>query len=133
MRALIITIVFLVFPGVQFASSYERMIEKEMSERYDLAALTAFVRDLVRDHPVVDGVSPAKSRISNKWRVEKVDPPRRMRIGDWVIWDPKDEDSSFKLYYVFDKNHSVTAHVKRLAKDKFVLEGVAIEEWVSLK
>jgi len=132
MRVLVVIVAFVGACCVASASS-ESEIVKHMSERYDFTALTDFVRQIVRDHPTVKHVSLEKTKVGAKWRIEKVDPPRRMRSGDWVIWDKRDEEEIFELYYTFDETHSVTARVKRLARGKFELLGLSIEEWVSLR
>jgi hypothetical protein len=111
----------------------ERDIVKKMSTRYDFAALTTFLKEVIRDHPTFEKVSLAATKVEAKWRFEKIDPPSRMRNGDWVIWEKKEEDEGFDLYYQFDANHSVTIRAKRLAKDRFELVGLSIEEWASLR
>lgn len=114
-------------------SDYERVIVKKLGARYDFSALTVFLRRVVREHPVFEKVSLASTKIETRWRFEKVDPPSRMRSGDWVIWEKKEEDDGFDLYYQFDATHSVTIRARRLAKDRFELVGLSIEEWVSLR
>jgi len=111
----------------------ERDIVKKMSARYDFSALTTFLKEVVRDHPTFEKVSLASTKIEAKWRLEKIDPPSRMRSGDWVIWEKKEEAEGFDLYYQFDATHSVTIRAKRLAKDRFELVDLSIEEWVSLR
>ena len=114
-------------------SSYERTIVKAMMERYDFVALTAFLKESIQRHPTFDGVSLRDTRVGSKWRFEKVDPPRRMRNSDWVIWDQKDEDEAFELYTEFGATHVVIIRAKRVAKNKFEFLGISIDEWVSLK
>jgi hypothetical protein len=114
-------------------SSYERTIVKEMTERYDFVALAAFLKESIQRHPTFGGVSLRDTRVGSKWRFEKVDPPRRMRSGDWVIWDQKDEDEALELYTESGATHVVIIRAKRVAKNKFEFLGNSIDEWVSLE
>jgi hypothetical protein len=133
MRTIIVVIAALWFVSFANASDSERAITAQMSARYDFTALTSFVRQIIRDHPRFQEVSLARSKVGPEWRFENIDPPRRMRSGDWVIWDRKDEEESFDLYYTFSETHSITARARRLARDRFELVGLSIEEWISLR
>ena len=132
MRSLI-TFLLLVTAVRAAPSGYEKTIVEEMTERYAFSALTAFLKQVVMDHPTFEEVSLAAAKIDMKWRFEKIDPPRRMRNGDWVIWDQKDEDEAFDLYYMVDATHSLNIGAKRLARDRFEFVRLSIEEWTSLK
>ncbi|MGC4073106.1 MAG: hypothetical protein QM760_11405 [Nibricoccus sp.] len=115
------------------SSDHGRAIVERMSARYDFSALTLFLKSVIRDHPTFDKVPLASTKVEEKWRLEKIDPPSRMRSGDWVIWDKNEENGGFDLYYQFDATHSVTIRAKRLAKDKFEFASLSIEEWISLR
>ena len=114
-------------------ADHERDVVQTMSARYDFSALTTFLKEVVRDHPTFEKVSLASTKIEAKWRLERIDPPSRMRSGDWVIWEKKEGDEGFDLYYQFDTTHTVTIRAKRLAKDRFEFLGISIDEWVSLR
>jgi hypothetical protein len=132
-RALLVS--FILASGVDASPhpDYERAIVKKMRERYDFPVLTVFLKKVVEEHPKVETVSIASTKVEARWRFESVDPPSRMRSGDWVIWDTTNEDGSFDLYYQFESTRSVTIRAKRLSRDKFELIGISIDEWVSLK
>ena len=132
MRALLS---FLLLAAVVQAApaDHERKIVKEMNERYDFPVLTTFLKQVIHDHPVFEGVSLTATRIDASWRFEPVDPPRRMRNGDWVVWDQKDQEGHFDLYFKFDPTHSVTIEAKRLARDRFELVALSLDEWVKMQ
>jgi hypothetical protein len=128
-------ILFLLVSALHAAprSDYELAIVRKMNERYDFQALTQFLKRIVQEHPSFEKVPLASTKIEAQWHFEKVDPPSRMRNGEWVMWDQNGGDESFDLYYNFDASHSVTIRAKRLAKDRFACVGLSIEQWESLR
>lgn len=105
-----------------------------MRDRYDLVALAAFTRKMIMDHPSFEGVDLTQSSLTEEWHIERVDPPSRMRSGDWVIWDAEQGDEQFDLYFMFDERNgrSVTIRARRLARNQFELVSLAIGAWVEL-
>ncbi|MCX6952696.1 MAG: hypothetical protein NTV51_11110 [Verrucomicrobia bacterium] len=95
-------------------------IEAEVRAKYDLDAVQRFLKQTVTEHPVHDGVTLSK-RLGHRWTFEPVDPPARMRSGDWVLCDQSRNGDVFELYFWTDKGSVITLHVKRLAKDRFEL------------
>jgi len=95
-------------------------IEARLRAKYDMDALTAFVRKVVEAHPNFAGVA-LSTRIDGKWALEKVDPPSRLRSGDWVLYDQHAGDDEFTVYTITKERPYawITIHAKRLAKDRF--------------
>jgi hypothetical protein len=112
----------------------DRSIEADMRERYDFGALAAFLRQVIADHPVFEQVNLTSTKIGDSWHIERVDPPSRMRNGDWVIWDSGQGNEEFELYLMFDPKdgRTVSIRVKRLAKDRFQLIGLSLDQFIEL-
>jgi len=105
-----------------------------MKERYDFDALASFLRLVIAEHPVFEKIDLRGTKIEKEWRIERIDPPSRMRSGDWVIWDAKQGDDVFQLYFMYDPRNgrSVSIRAKRLAKSEFQLINIGLDEWVEL-
>jgi len=113
----------------------ERRLVEGMRERYDFLALTQFLKVTLSEHPVIEGVDVTTSRLDQEWSLERVDPPSRMRSGDWVIWDAKQGDEEFILYFTYEgrSGKSVDIRCRRIDPDRFEVLGTSTSEWVELK
>ena len=123
--------------GTEQASSpdeADRAIAAHMRDRYDLTAVSAFIRDVIREHPTFEGVDLSSTLVENDWKRERIAPGSRMRSGDWVLYDVEQGDDRFDLYFMYDPKagRCVTVQAKRLSKDHFQFVGLVLAEWVEL-
>lgn len=93
--------------------------------------MQVFLKKVVAEHPVFDGIR-LSTNLGSSWRVERVDPPARMRSGDWVLYDQKQEGEEFELYFWTNQSSQITIQARRLAKDQFVLLGIKRDDVVKL-
>ena len=93
-------------------------IESQMRAKYDLDAMTVFLKRIIAEHPAFGGVA-LSTNVSGQWQFEPVDPPSRMRSGDWVLWDQHQDGDTFELYFITPKSAWISIEAKRLAKDRF--------------
>lgn len=114
------------------STDHERSVIKRLNGKYDLNAVTAFLKTIIKQHPTFEDIPISSTKIGSDWVFEKADPPSRMRNGDWVIWDRREDDSAFELYYTYKPGYSVTIFGRRLGKDRFEVIRLSIEEWVDL-
>jgi hypothetical protein len=108
----------------------ERRIEAMVRAKYDLTAMLAFLKKTIAEHPSVEGIT-LSSRVSNNWRLERVDPPARMRSGDWVLYDQRQDGDRFELYYATGSS-IISIEAKRLASDSFELVRLTRDEVLQL-
>jgi len=118
----------------QITKAADTTITAHMRDRYDLAAVSDFLRTVISDHPTFEGVNLSATRVEDEWKRERIAPGSRMRSADWVIYDVERGDDRFDLYFMFDSDggRSVTVQAKRLSKERFQFLGLTIDEWVEL-
>lgn len=140
MRILAALLIVGLFAGCAAAKRQSRTAESDhaseahMHDRYDLVAISAFLRGVISEHPTFEGVSLTSTRLQDQWKRERIAPGNRMRSGDWVIYDVEQGDDRFDLYFMYDRagGRCVTVQAQRLSKDHFQFLGLALDEWVEL-
>lgn len=110
---------------------YMRRIEATIRARYDLDAVRAFLMRTVAAHPEVEGVT-LSSKLGRGWVVERMDPPSRMRSGDWVLYDPQQGDDEFELYSDAGQGRQVSIRAKRESRSQYTVVAITIDELLYL-
>ena len=100
-----------------------------VSDRYDLAALSAFVNKTIQEPYDWHGLD-LSTRDAKQWGYR---PSACMLVGDnWIFGSPDPKKDSFILITSFPESNSkskdVTLHCIRRTRDTFELESVEIEE-----
>jgi len=133
MRSFISLLVFALLSGCVSQEVRERdgRIEAQMRAKYDLVAVGAFLKKVVADHPIYDGIR-LSADIGDGWRFERIDPPARMRTGAWVLYDQKQEGDEFDLYFWTDHGSQITIQARRIARDQFELVRIKRDDIVEL-
>lgn len=131
-------LLILVFAGFSLVGcvSQERRqraerVEAVLGDKYDLSAMLAFLKKTIADHPTVDGIR-LSTNIRQSWHFEPVDPPARLRSGDWVLYDPKPGGDQFELSFWTGQSSEITIYGKRISRDQFEVIRIARDDIVEL-
>src|SRR5690606_39193986 len=109
----------------------------QVRHRYGEKKLTAFVKDVIANHPQVDGAKLADSKVGKKWVTMDWNPFWYLISEDWAISvgaEKKDdpEFDKFTLLWMPDKKHGVIVEGHREEGGRLVLDSIRREEMVEL-
>lgn len=105
---------------------------QEIDAHYDLASVTAFLRIIVSQHQIVDGVSLVETKIGGPWVVDQTWIPVGLSAGDWTFQRSLSSGEVFTLSFRSAPHQAVSFHCRREKKDVFTLMSFEKVELVSV-
>jgi hypothetical protein len=108
----------------------ESTLYRDASARFDLTAVRAFLKGLIRDHPSVDGISIEKSTVGDAWVLDESWLPVGLKSGDWTFQRSIGSESEFSLSYRVSPALAVVFHCSCESRGNFQMVSVGSEELV---
>ena len=102
---------------------------QEIDVRYDLVAMTTYLRTLLKSHPVVDGVSIVGTAVGQSWILDDSWLPVGLSAGDWTFQQSITEDAEFNLSHRLG-GYAIRFRCRRDRRGVFTLLSVQKEKLV---
>jgi len=99
--------------------------EVAMKEKFDLEAISHFLRETLATNPQVDGVNISRLPVEGQWHMRRSDYPNMIQNSKWVL-DYRGRGSEFMLTHDMSDKRIVVIRAKWLERDKFELMSVSI-------
>jgi hypothetical protein len=114
--------------GVRKASGKEIVQwQQDTNDRFDLKALTDFLKRTIREHRFCDDVDLTKAKLGEKWVLRQL----RMTNGDWEFSSTLKPSDTFELRYSPDSGKFVMLKCRRLDAHKF--EMISMDGYVVIR
>jgi hypothetical protein len=109
-RFICIVIVAIASGCASTTSTQQAGFRRNVDARFDLIAVRSFLIQLIREHPGVDGVAIAKSKVGETWLLDESWLPIGLTAEQWTFQRTIGSESDFDLSYRADLETAIIFH-----------------------